>query len=671
MSVARVVDVPRVTKPYSRAMAGDRRARACASTRPFGARRAPYDGRRADVRELARTRRPRVEHRRARRQEARARRRTHAKAPRQVAAEGALVHGQGKWYPGEQLPRWSLGCYFRRDGVPAVERRRLSGAKRRRVRSHDGGCRAFRSTRGSTPRSRRERARAGVRRRVVLPVARAKAAGRRRSARRQLSDPLERDRLSRVFRQGLEATAGWVLPLAHDASAGSRRRWFFREERCFLLPGDSPIGFRLPLDSLPWAAPEDAVQGYPADPFAPRAPLKQVFRFPSEAPETSGATESTRAAAFPPVTHRALRRAAPRNAARLHAAALRARGVPRARRGRRARRARTRPAGSDRGLPASATIRGSGRSSVTPDPGRHRGERPAAQVVERIARADGELCTKRRARRSSAAEKFEDRWRHIGRAGATTGARRRDAGDSPFLRRPDLLASLVAYWHNHPSLSYLFSGRFLGPTSQAPRVDEARNDSVYELEIALKRLAEGRRGLPPWLVDRLFPQLADRRGGQHAPRRILHRQALLARRPRRPPGAPRAARFRDAAALRACASVQQLLLRAMVARFWNEPYTRRSRSGARSLHDRFISALFRASRISATCSRTCEARATFPTDWFAPALRVSLSVLWARREGRHRARAPRRRLEPWHVLGEETTGGGQARTSIRRSNGSR
>ena len=227
-------------------------------------------------------------------------------------------------------------------------------------------------------------------------------------------------------------------------------------------------------------------------------------------------------------------------------------------------------------------------------------------------------------------------------------------GDSPFLRRPDLLRSLFSYWHNHPSLSYLFSGLFIGPTSQAPRVDEARNDSLYELEIAFSQMPAPGEDCPPWLVDRVAAQLADRRHRQYPPRRILHRQAVFAR--RRQQGASACwscARFEMPPHAR-MSLAQQLLLRALVARFWREPYVPASAGalGHRAARPLHAAALHRAGfrrraspnsttraipcapsgsrRISSSASRRSATTPSAASNWSC-ARRWSRGTCWARR----------------------------------------
>jgi uncharacterized protein (DUF2126 family) len=249
---------------------------------------------------------------------------------------------------------------------------------------------------------------------------------------------------------------------------------------------------------------------------------------------------------------------------------------------------------------------------------------------------------------------------HIVLGGATPA-------DSPFLRRPDLLRSLLAYWHNHPSLSYLFSGLFIGPTSQAPRIDEARNDSLYELEIAFRQLPAkpARRraavaGRPP------AAQPADRRHRQHAPRRVLHRQAVLARRPTGRLGPARDARLRDAAARahepRAAAAAARaggaLLAQAL-------PPARLVRWGT-ELHDRFMLPHFVAAGFRDVID---ELRA--PAIAFEAAdgsRRTSNSASRARRLRAVRGieLELRQALEPWHVMGEEGAPAARCATSIPR-----
>ena len=501
-------------------------------------------------------------------------------------ASGPLLHfGQGKWYPGEQLPRWALGCHWRKDGEPiwrdphlvALESKPVGatpeGAQRfalafaERLQLNPGYLfAAFEDTWYYLWRERRLPAN------VTVDTAKVK-------------DPLERERLARVFEKGLESAAGYVLPLvrehngkAHNGKGGRWRSgpWFLRSEKCYLIPGNSALGYRLPLNSLPWAAPADTDFIVEADPMAPHPDLPPLDAF-RRAPvlrrqerglpaDTNGEGEARREA-----WRRAL---APDLAARPGVGSSAA-GMVRTAISFEPRDghlfvfmppvertedyldlvAAIEETAEELGQPVF--IEGypppSGDSrllnfSITPDPGVIEVNiHPAASWPELVERT--EIVYEEARTTRLGAQKFMIDGRHTGTGGGNhvvLGGP--SAPDSPMLRRPDLLKSLLGYWLNHPSLSYLFSGLFIGPTSQHPRVDEARNDSLHELEIAFRQIAPGRQ-TPPWLVDRIFRNLLVDFDRQHASHRILHRQALHARQCGRPARAAGAARLRDAAAL--------------------------------------------------------------------------------------------------------------------------
>ncbi len=590
------------------------------------------------------------------------------------APHGLIHEGQGKWYPGEPLPRWALSCYFRRDGLPIWHNADLfakAGAGSETAADAAAFAAALARELGVEPQlalPAYEDAWHYMWRERKLPV-------NVDPLESKLDDPVERARLARIFEQGLASIVGYALPLRRSWVDGQRAwqsgRWLVRPDRLYLIPGDSPMGYRLPLDSLPWAIPGDREVLHAPDPFAPRDPLpaprepgrprlrppvpgKPLDTEPSAPKPFESASGIVRSALcvepregvihifLPPVEtvedYLDLCACVEATAEQLHK--------------------RVRIEGY---LPPSDPRLG--RFQITPDPG-------VIEVNIQPAGSWDELVWNttvmyQEARNTELrADKFMLDGRHTGTGGGNHivlgGA---SANDSPILRRPDLLRSLVGYWLNHPSLSYLFSGMFVGPTSQSPRVDEARDDSIYELDLAFRQLeSQGRNGgpTPPWLVDRIFRNLLiDVTGNTHraefcidklySPDSSTGRLGLLELRSFEMPPHER------------MSLTQQLLVRALVARFWQTPYRERQVRWGTELHDRFMLPAFVRADFDDVLDDLRESGFRFDPRWFDPHHEFRFPLL-----GSVEARGGvvvelRQAIEPWHVLGEETTAGGTAR----------
>ncbi len=232
--------------------------------------------------------------------------------------------------------------------------------------------------------------------------------------------------------------------------------------------------------------------------------------------------------------------------------------------------------------------------------------------------------------------------------------------DSPFLRRPDLLKSLVLHWQRHPSMSYLFSGLFIGPTSQAPRVDEARHDSLYELEIALSqspRPARACRRCPGWWTACSATCSSMSPVTPTAPKSAS--TSSTPRWPHRPPRPRRVPRLRDAAQCPHVAA-QQLLVRALIARYWQAPLSGNFVRWGTSLHDRFMLGTFVWQDFLSVLDDLRGHGFDFDPAWFAAQREFrfpfcgDVSVEGVRLE-------LRQALEPWHVMGEQGAIGGTVR----------
>jgi len=544
-------------------------------------------------------------------------------------ARGGFMHfGQGKWYPGEPLPRWVLACYWRKDRIPLWTHPKLFADPTTKGPHTTADARRFAAALAGRLGLPEERLVPGYEdslyqvwreRRWPAGYDPKEVSG---------SDQAERRRLGVVLEGGLHKPVGYALPVRRRPDgAWASSPWYFVADRMFLVPGDSPMGLRLPLSLQPWRIPDSIGPNLDNEVrialcIESRGGQVAIFLPPADSTADYlallGAVEATAAALDLPIILEGY--------------------LP----------------------PFDAAI---DNIKVTPDPGVIEVNiNPSANWPELAQKTEWLYAAARDC--GLGAEKFMVDGRHAGTGGGNhlvLGGPSPE--ESPLLRRPHLLKSLVAYWHQHPALSYVFSGLFIGPTSQSPRIDEARNDSIYELELAFleldRKLAGSGDGLgycPPWLVDRIFRNLLiDVTGNTHraefcidklySPDSATGRLGLLEFRALEMPPHPR------------MSLVQQLLIRALVARFWDHPFSPRhlARWGT-ELHDRFMLPHFLQADLADVVADLKGWGFAFDTAWFAPHLEFRFPTL-----GRVRCREIelelRQALEPWHVMGEENVGG--------------
>lgn len=550
----------------------------------------------------------------------------HQRLQHAFAEHGLMQVSQGKWYPGEVLPRWAMHCHWRQDGEALwqVKPSVLEGDKKH----------------GST------RAEAHV---FIQHVAEALGVP------KTYIIPAYEDKASEEHEP-----VGFVLPLAYSATRESwvSNRWQFKHKYLYLTAGDSPLGLRLPLSQLP------VVEASSDECYPVRSPFDQKSALPSYLALKKACqqrTVSDRHFKDDPtgLTQQAL-------AVEIHQGELHVFLPPVTR--------------IEHFLELIAAIEGvveqhhqpiifTGYAppkdlrlasfSVTPDPGVLEVNIQPAQTWDELKNIISTVYQEARLSRLTT-DKFLLDGRRVGTGGGNhlvMGASTPE--ESPFLRRPDVLRSMVTFWQHHPALSYLFSSMYIGPTSQAPRIDEARHDSLYELELAFENMSV-KGEVPPWLVDRqLRNLLVDLSGNTHraefcidklySPDSDTGRLGLLEMRGFEMTPHPQ------------MNLLQALLVRACVASFWKTPFHHKLIRWGTDLHDRFMMGHFVKEDLEDVLYYLRQQGYDFKLAWFQPffdfrfpeygsvqigSINLSLSMA----------------LEPWPVMGEELYGGSVSRS---------
>jgi len=594
-------------------------------------------------------------------------------------AHGGLLHfGQGKWYPGELFPRWQYALYWRKDGLPIWKNDNLVAKEgETKFTFHAAERFAIELTKylGIDPKNLMptyedpiywalEEGKLPVN---IDPLA------------VNLKDSIQRHTLAKLLEKGLNNPSGFVLPVKweHEAARWTSCVWEFRRQQCYLIPGNSPIGLRLPLESLPKTSKlkrEHPVERSLFEELPPlgdfyqsleerygtnhpnyKAPEKKISEEESEEKEHSGVasllfeidTFSTALCVeerdgiiyifLPPTdyleTYLDMVASVERTAEKLQMPVRIEGYTPK----------------SDYRIE---------KMMVTPDPGVIEVNVHPAKTWQEIVDNTTALYEEAFLARLGT-EKFMVDGRHTGTGGGnhvTLGAAKPE--DSPLLRRPDLLQSLITYWQHHPALSYLFSGPFIGPTSQAPRIDEGRDERLYEMEIAFEQIPEDKE-VPFWMVDRIFRNLlTDITGNTHrtefcidklySPDSSTGRLGILE------------LRAFDMPPHKHMNLVQNLLVRALVAKFWKKPYKKKLIRWGTELHDKFLLPHFAYLDMIDVVNDLKDAGYDFDISWFDPFFEFRFPFHGGITVENIQLEI-RLGIEPWHVLGEELSNSGTAR----------
>ena len=581
------------------------------------------------------------------------------------APKGLLHYGQGKWYPGEEIPRWALGVFWRTDGEPLWQDTRLLARVDKDYGHNLTNAEQFTRQFAARLGIDKKYIQAGYEDALYYLLQEQKIPKNIDLLASQVKADLDRRRLAKLVEKGFDKPTGFLIPLEWNDTRQQWRTsvWAFKRERLTLIPGDSPMGLRLPLAELPEYVDEEVMTE--RDPFEPRGNLKprSDFEFPSttyieDDPSDPEHPLNVAERVSTPVVRQAIC-VEPRQG-KLHVfmppvyslecyieliAALEETAA-----------ALTLPLiieGYE--PPKDPRLQ---KLLVTPDPGVIEVNiHPAHNWQELTANMEALYEAARQSRLGT--EKFMVDGRHTGTGGGnhiTLGGV--TPADSPLLRRPDLLRSFVTYWQHHPSLSYIFSGAFIGPTSQAPRADEGRDEMLYELEIAFEQMPDGESN-QPWLIDRVMRNLLiDITGNTHraefcidklyAPGSATGRLGLL--------------EFRgfEMPPHKQMALVQALLIRTLVARFWKKPYQQKLVRWGTSLHDKYMLPHFLWQDMLDVVQDLQNNGYPFQPEWLLPFEEfrfphygrtkiddIDIELRWA--------------VEPWHVLGEEVGSFGTAR----------